>query len=64
MGCLCAGTSNAGTKVPINMWSNKKAAEATDNYNRIMNRTWYLIANSYEPAHNYEFMQESYAWIK
>ena len=59
MGNTCKASTDdhnivLGTKdknfVPKNVWDEKTVMERTDNFDRLMGRTWYLIANSMEGA--------------
>ena len=53
--------------VPKNCWNEKTVMEKTDNYNKVMGRTWYLIANSMEKddqACLRNFFVENYDWRK
>ena len=50
-----------------NLWTSEKAREKTDNYNKMMNRTWYLIANTMPKDHGacpagMSYFTESYRW--
>ena len=49
------------------MWDEKEVRERTDNYDKVMDRTWYLISNNFEGADkmtNNEFFVENYFWNK
>jgi len=40
MGSLCG--SSTAKPLPPNLWDNATTKEKTDNYNKMMGRTWYL----------------------
>jgi hypothetical protein len=50
-----------------NIWTSEKTRRITDNYNKMMNRTWYLIANTMPKGHGacpegMSYFTESYRW--
>ena len=65
MGCCSSKEKDLGPGGrPINAWSLEKRLERTDNYNKLQNRTWYLIGNTMPDTDEDVYLSESYTWVK